>query len=290
MKIAYLLLLLPTLVYSKNISYNGIIEQDQRVTIQNTYSYALDRLNQRKLPLDNVYYNGKYIGKGIDVYIIDTGISENIYYNFTCGYNFIGNPCDCSTSHYHGTHVGSLVASTLFGTAPGSTIINLRVLDDNGNGHISNVIGAIDYLLEKNVTCSIINMSIGGGKSQILNLKVKELTMAGNRVVVAAGNFGSNACNYSPSSEKSAITVGSVDRYDKKPYFTNRGKCVDVYAPGKSIIGVLGYNTIGYVSGTSMSSPLIAGVLASKMEESGCDARIPKIKLKKRFKLGYFGK
>ena len=292
MNLIYMFPILIHIVTANTIQYKEYTEEDNLVFTQgNIYSHALDRLNQRRLPLDKKYYEGVYTGKNITVYIIDTGINKNIYFNFTCGYNFIkGGDCfDCSTRNVHGTHVGSLISSNLFGTAHDSKIISLRVLNDQGVGLISDVIKAIDYLLDRNVTCSIINMSIGSDKSEILNLKIQELVDNGNRVVVAAGNYGNDACRYSPSSAKGAITVGSSDSRDRRTWFTNRGKCVDVYAPGFTIIGATGGKSTAYLSGTSMSSPLIAGVLAVQMERKGCNARLRISKIRKRFKIGYVG-
>lgn len=291
MKTVFLLFLLLEAVYATTISYKGITEEDQPTyTLDIPYSYALDRLNQRSLPLDRVYYNGAYSGKGITVYIVDTGMSSNRFYTFSCGYNFVDDNCDCSTSHIHGTHVGSLVGSTAFGVAPDTTLVNLKVLDDSGAGLMSTVIEALDYLLVRNVTCSIINMSIGGGKSNILNLKIEELVKAGNRVVVAAGNSGVNACDFSPSSASYAITVGAVCDNDKRVRFSNRGKCVDIYAPGCNVIGSIGGDDIQYLSGTSMSSPLITGVLALQMERKGCIANLKRTRIRKGIKIGFTGK
>lgn len=288
-----LILLSLGLVSAKSISYKGITEEDQPIyALETPYSYALDRLNQRQLPLDNVYYSGKYSGKGITVYIVDTGISENVYYNFTCGHNFIGRPHDCSTSHIHGTHVGSLVGSKAFGTAPGSTIVSLKVLNDFGAGSLSTVIDALDYLLARNVTCSVVNMSIGGGYSRILNMKVQEMVDAGNRVIVAAGNFGRDACLFSPGSAPAAVTVGSVDITDNKSSFSNYGSCVDIHAPGRDVIGATGGSHMMPLSGTSMSTPLISGIAALHMEHKGCDAHLrrSKIRRKRKFKIGFMGK
>lgn len=287
MKAVFLLLLLFRDVSGTVISYKGITEEDRVVRTTQHYSYALDRLNQRNLPLDNQYYDGKFTGRGIDVYIIDTGISQNSYYPHTCGFNFLGDPSNCSTTAIHGTHVGSLVASTLFGMAPGSTIINLRVLDDNGYGLTSTVIQALDYILHHNITCSVINMSIGGPKSLIMNMKVNEIVRAGNRVVVAAGNNGDDACKYSPASARKAITVGAINRYDRIPFFSNTGTCIDVYAPGDEIIGAFGKDRVGYISGTSMSSPLVSGILASRMQQKGCRARYRRKRIAKRIRVPY---
>lgn len=280
------------LVVGTKIVYEELVEEDIDIYTQqddeaSKYSYALDRLNQRRLPLDRKRYTGKLSGKGITVYVVDTGIIDNSYYSFECGYNFIDNNKDCSTTNIHGTHVGSLIKSKRFGFAHNSRLINLKVLNDGGSGRLSTVVRAIDYIISQNISCSIVNLSLGGIKSKIFNRKIKELTNAGHRVVVAAGNYASDACKYSPASAKTAITVGSIDIDDTQSRFTNTGKCVDFYAPGSGIIGATGRNNFRKLSGTSMSTPLTSGILALYMERNGCKARIRRTRLGYKFKIPF---
>ena len=283
----YLLVLIP--VVSANIvshEYNdGYVYADVY-----TYSYALDRINQRKLPLDNKLYNGQYTGSGVDVYVIDTGMNKNMYYSFICGYNFIDNNTDCQTKAYHGTYVGSIIKSKKFGVAPGTTIINLKVLNDNGVGRTDDVIRALDYLLDNNVTCSVVNLSLGGYKDIPLNQKIDQVVKSGNRVIVSAGNSGVDACDFSPSSARSAITVGSTNIKDRRASFSNRGKCVDIYAPGVDVIGAIGFSEYHMVSGTSVSAPLVSGMTALAMERGKCWSTIKRFKRRKGLKIGFIRK
>lgn len=288
MKIVFLLnvLLNLTVVQAKHkkIHYHGITEEDQIVKTQidftdPLYSYALDRINQKRKILDGNYYTGEFTGKKIDVYVIDTGIKTNDFFNFTCGFNFIdGKSDDCSTTNIHATHVGSLISSKMFGVAPEVMLINLKVLNDRGSGFTSDVIKALDWVFVNGKTPGVINMSIGGGKSEIMNLKIKELNEKGFKIVVAAGNSNKDSCLFSPSSSPFAITVGAVDKKNKKAKFSNYGSCVNIKAPGVSVIGAVGKGKYQKLSGTSMSSPLVAGAVALKLQQ--LTARI-KIKQKR---------
>ena len=115
-------------------------------------------------------------------------------------------------------------------------------------------------------------MSIRAPVSQALNNVVKEATDAGIHVAVSAGNFGRDACEQSPASTPSAITVGAIeDKSDAITDFSNFGKCVDIFAPGLNFLGATVGSDNAYVveSGTSCSSPVVAGTLALLIAKSG---------------------
>jgi subtilisin family serine protease len=107
-------------------------------------------------------------------------------------------------------------------------------------------------------------MSIAGSTFLPMTNMVQTLTTAGIVVVSAAGNAAQNACNFSPGSAATSITVGATTSADLVSYYSNFGPCVDVYAPGSVINSVLTGSVTGYItySGTSMAAPHVAGTAA----------------------------
>jgi cerevisin len=111
---------------------------------------------------------------------------------------------------------------------------------------------------------STANMSLGGGKSPFLDQAVNAAVDAGLHFAVAAGNDNADSCNYSPAAAQKAVTVGASTLRDERAYFSNFGKCNDIFAPGLNIQSTwIGSKyAINTISGTSMASPHIAGLLA----------------------------
>lgn len=103
-----------------------------------------------------------------------------------------------------------------------------------------------------------------------------ELIRKGIYVIVAAGNEAQDACNTSPASNLEAITVGASSIDDSFAYFSNKGKCVNIVAPGVEILSTVPGNKTAVFSGTSMAAPNVAGIIALKIEEFGEKKLTPK--------------
>jgi len=97
-----------------------------------------------------------------------------------------------------------------------------------------------------------------------LDLAVNAAVDVGIHFAVAAGNDNADSCNYSPAAADKAITVGASTLADERAYFSNYGKCNDIFAPGLNILSTwIGSKyAVNTISGTSMASPHIAGLLA----------------------------
>lgn len=85
---------------------------------------------------------------------------------------------------------------------------------------------------------SVANLSLGGGKSKALDQGINAAVDHGLHIAVAAGNDNKDACNYSPAAAENAVTVGASTLQDTRAYFSNWGKCVDVFGPGELVVAV----------------------------------------------------
>lgn len=248
------------------------IAADQVVTINTTQwnpRYGLDRIDQR-LGTNGQYDDFMYTGAGVHVYIIDTGL-RTTHREFTGrvgdGYSSVaGGIQDCNG---HGTHVASSAAGTQYGVAKGATIHPVRVLDCSGSGTFSGVIAGIDWVAKNAIHPAVANMSLGGGAYQPVDDAVTALVAAGVATAVAAGNSGVDACTASPARAPAAVTVGATNLGNEgRAAFSNYGTCVDVFAPGVSVIGAWSTSdtATNTISGTSMAAPQVAGALAVYMQ------------------------
>ena len=159
-------------------------------------------------------------------------------------------------------------------------MINVKVLNKDGTGLLSDLISGLEWVLRdhKNVSYSlsqvsghsvlaksIINLSVGGGTSYALHKLAESMMTNGIIIVVAAGNENLDACTQTLPSVSGTIAVGALDKDNSMAYFSNWGKCVDLFAPGFDIRSVIPNGQTAFMSGTSQAAPYVTGIISSFM-------------------------
>lgn len=219
----------------------------------------------------------------IVVAVIDTGVDYNhgsLKDNMISGYDFAKNdddPMDQTSGQNpgHGTHCAGIIGATgvvdggTIGISPEVSIMPIRFLDERGGGDLNNGIKAIDFAISKKV--DVISASWGAAisRSQAKPLieAVERATKAGILFVAAAANDGKNNDNYevypSNSNLPNFMSIAASGPNDEKPSWSNYGtKMVTIASPGLDIISTLPGGKYGKLSGTSMATPLVAGLAA----------------------------
>jgi len=270
-------------IASGDVAYvekDQIMRISQQCTTQNNAVWGINRISEREVEL-NGEYKYQVDGTGVVAFIIDTGVLVT-HNEFTgrasFGANFVGDGrnTDCNG---HGTHVAGTVGGITYGVAKKVTIVGVKVLGCSGSGTNAGVISGIQWAAtNRKGRPGVANMSLGGGFNKATNDAVAAAVKTGLTFAVAAGNENQDACNVSPASEATAITVGSTvvsdqgfeDQEDTRSSFSNYGRCVKILAPG-SLIKSAWYTSntaTNTISGTSMASPHVCGAAALYLQEN----------------------
>ncbi|CAK0907129.1 unnamed protein product [Prorocentrum cordatum] len=231
-------------------------------------------------------------GVGVHVYVLDTGIRIThtefggrafAAVDVAASGTYPGTLAVCSPTsttcaddvHGHGSHCAGTVGSSSYGVADGATIWSAKVLNNAGSGWTTWMVLAEQWILSSGNRPAVVSTSIqvGPGWTDLpWQASTDALVADGVVVVVAAGNYNQDACTFSPAFIPSAITVAafggaSGTSWDRASY-SNWGSCIDVYAPGTSVLSTgpsSDFHT-QYMTGTSMACPHVAGLAARMFE------------------------
>jgi subtilisin family serine protease len=215
-----------------------------------------------------------YTGTG-RAFVIDSGIfltHPDLNVDTALSRNFVSRETSPNDLNGHGTHVAGTIAAKLNGTgvvgvAAGAKVVAVRVLDRRGSGAYSDVIAGVDYVASVGSAGDVANMSLGGPVSDALDTAVVNASNSSKVIfALAAGNETDDANNHSPARADGPYiyTVAAVNSSDTFASFSNYSLVndpVDFAEPGVSILSTWlngGYNTI---SGTSMATPHLAGLV-----------------------------
>lgn len=182
-----------------------------------------------------------YSGQNV-IALIDTGTNGSTL----DAISFVDS--DASDNNGHATRM----LESIYSQDKDAKVLALKALDDKGNGTTASVVSALQYAIDSKV--SIINLSLSSPvneDSTLITSKINEAIAQGIKVVVSAGNNGSDASNYVPANIEKAITVGAVDEKGVILPISNYGKAVDWYVKADA---------------TSSAAATISGILSKNGE------------------------
>jgi len=234
----------------------------------------MDRYQQSSTHSSTFRYN-TFDGEGTVAYVIDTGIDSihNEFEDRILGSENFVNPGVNGDFDGHGTHVAATIVGEIYGIAKLAKVYAINIFGSSDTTNSMLIIAAIQrafQLAKANNEKAVINLSVGGPANSAEDNAANAAVANGVTVVVASGNDGRDACFDSPGRARDVITVSSSDHHGFWSSYSNHGSCVDIIAPGTSILSARSGTADGNkrLSGTSMAAPHVAGVVLQIMSRN----------------------
>ena len=258
---------------NENVAY---IVPDKMFSLGNMRILRGGRPTSSEPPAESIPYGitrvGYGDGTGKTAWIIDTGVDldhPDLNVDAAQGYDFINEDAYADDDNGHGSHCAGTVAGIsndigVVGVAANATIVPVKVLDRRGSGAYSVIIAGVDFVAANATPGDAANMSLGGGVYEPIDDAVINMANAGIYVALAAGNESDDANNHSPARANAANiwTVSAMDDNDYFAYFSNYGNPpIDFCMPGVDVFSCYKDGGFATMSGTSMASPHMCGVL-----------------------------
>ncbi|MEF3303252.1 S8 family peptidase [Paenibacillus sp. GYB003] len=208
-------------------------------------------------------------GGRIRIGVIDTGIDyshPDLRGRISRGINLLHRGLLPADDNGHGTHISGTIAASnpesgMVGVAPHAIIHPVKAFDHNGTAYVSDIVLGIDWCVRNRM--HIINMSFGmKNRSKSLHEAVRTANRMGIVVVASSGNEGKLTSIDYPARFSQVISVGATTSHKKIAPFSNRGKAIDLYAPGDKIRSTWLHHKYMELSGTSMATSHVSGVIA----------------------------
>ncbi|SNZ03807.1 Subtilase family protein [Terribacillus aidingensis] len=217
-------------------------------------------------------------GKGVKVAVMDSGISPHPELAIAGGYAAVDYTTSYADDKGHGTHVAGIIGAKhdqqgIDGIAPDAALFAVKVLDEKGEGTLSDLLEGIDWAIANDM--DIVNLSIGSADTrQAMEDAMEKAYQAGILLVSASGNEGAGHPVEYPAAYDAVIGVSATDVHNNIAAFSTVGREVEFAAPGKDIASTYLDSEYKLMSGTSQATSHVTAMLALLKQQYPSDTNV----------------